>query len=356
MSFHIISSVTEKSQFKDCRRKWYLSNRHAHPHAKAGQLGVEPNRPDVFFWFGDIIHSCLESYYNARQDGLSIKEAAANGRETFERIYKKKIEELEAEYGGLFNDEARAEFESYHKLGNDMLANYYAREGGEPICGPEAEILLVEKRFFHKVSEEFTLSGRFDLVVKDKDGRVWVVDHKTASQKPWLQGIELDDQLTGYSFLLTKGGMPAAGAIYNVLLKQEVNIKLLESGHVSTDKSKTKATAFHYIAFMKKNKTPFIEHRYGEFINQLLQRGWDDFFLREASLRGTTEIENYEKRLQYEAADMVAAAKNPEAAYPNPGQFKCRGCPFALPCKAMEAGDDWEQVIADGFKPRAPRL
>lgn len=363
MSLPIIGSVTEKGQFKDCPRKWYLSNRYPHPDAKDGQLGIETGRPDTFFWFGEVIHSSLEAFYKGLQAGVPHKDAANVGRELFNTNFMKKVEELKEEYGNLFNNEAKHEFVEYSDLGKNMLTNYFIREFSEPLGGPGSKILIVEERFFFSVSPDFTLSGRFDLVIADKNGRIWIVDHKTAQQKPWPQGIELDDQLTGYSFLFAKGTVPAlpefvgstpAGAIYNVLLKEMVKIPFLEkSGRPSRDSRKVKATAQHYIAFLKTYNFPLAE--FETFINDLLKRGWDDFFVREGSLRSEVEIENFEKRLGLEAQLMVQAANNPEWAFPNPGQLKCRGCPFAIPCKGMNAGDDYETMIGENFKPRAPR-
>ncbi len=64
------------------------------------------------------------------------------------------------------------------------------------------EVLAVEKMAYAKIGEH-VLTGRFDLVFRDRQGKVWICDHKTtgrlqANQKKYYS---ISGQLVGYSYM-----------------------------------------------------------------------------------------------------------------------------------------------------------
>lgn len=340
-------SITERGSFRDCRRAFYLANIRR----------IEPVVPATHFWFGDLFHAALESYYQGIKDGNDYATAVKDAKETYENVAAELTARMEQEYGGLWEGEIVEEWNKDLKLGRDMVSNYLIREKLEPVMGVHGSVELVEKRVYHTVTtasgRRIRVSGRFDLITRNSDGFKWIVDHKTAKSKPWLQGVELDDQLTGYVWLdAVTSGEPAMGAIYNVALKQGLEIEVLKSGKLSKNKQQ-KATFFHYLTALQTMKLPLAE--YEDFLAELKKRGWSDFFVRVESLRTKAELESFEERLAYELDDVLDVVEDPKKAYPNPGQFKCRGCPYASICKAMENKEDYEYIIEAKFKPRAER-
>jgi hypothetical protein len=351
-------STTETSQFRDCRRKWWLSNCCLHPDSN-GQLGLESKYPEVFFFFGECVHAGLEAFYRSRKDGESSHAVCAQAASSaFFDSFETKLTELRKEYGSLWTDEAEGEFQELRQLGSHMISNYCMMEFSEPIGGKGAEPEIIEVRHFSdwficSNGMKARVSGRFDLTIKDKHGWVWVCDHKTAQQKPWIAGIDVDDQLTSYCYLYAVNYDSAPrGAIYNVLLKAKAEIEVLKNGQLSKNKMQ-KCTFGHYYAAIQNMGLDV--SKYSDFLEVLKLRGWSDFFLREGSTRSAAEIQNYEKRLANVLEDVSRCIENPSLAYPNPGQFKCRGCSFVTVCKAMECDDDWESIIASSFRPRSPR-
>jgi hypothetical protein len=351
-------STTETSQFRDCRRKWWLASQYKHPDSE-GTLGIENKYPELYFFLGEVVHSALEAFYRGVKMGVGFEENNASATTAFIHGYDAKLAELRKEYGALWGEDADKEFGELGMLGKQMVSNYCMMEFTEPIGGKGSTIEIIEERHF---SDWFTtasgirvrLSGRFDLTLRDRPGFAWIVDHKTAQQKPWTQGIEVDDQLTSYCYLFAANyDETPRGAIYNVLLKALIEIDVLKSGELSKNKTQ-KCTFGHYYAMLKGMGLSVA--KYTDFLEALKQRGWSDFFLREGSPRTGAEIQNYERRLANLAEDVGRVIENPLLAYPNPGQFKCRGCAFVGVCKAMECNEDWEQIVADKFKPRSPRL
>ena len=64
------------------------------------------------------------------------------------------------------------------------------------------KVLEVERLAWGQI-DEHTFTGRFDLVMEDVAGRVWVVDHKTTARllKRQIQYYGVSGQLIGYSYL-----------------------------------------------------------------------------------------------------------------------------------------------------------
>lgn len=349
-------SITEVGSFLDCRRKWYLSSQYIHNDAPDKKhRGIErAGMPESAFWFGTLIHSALETFYKCTKDGKSFDDSVAAANEKFEAEVVRI--EIEIQKTPLLNwADYEYEFLETISMGREMITNYFLREKTDPIA---KEILVVEERYRKKIrasnGDTVELTGRFDLVGKDRHGFVWLIDHKSASQKPWLDGVEIDAQLTGYCFLYyCAHGVIPRGAIYNVLLKQRLLHKTLADGiSLSQDKSQ-KTTFSHYLADLTARKLPLA--KYEKFLNDLKSRGWTDFFLREGSPRSETELVNYENRMLSIVDDVADAMRDPSKRYPNPGQFKCRGCQFVRLCKSYETGEDVDEMIRLEYRPREPR-
>lgn len=79
-------------------------------------------------------------------------------------------------------------------------------------------ILEVEYELRAKVSGKYLYTQRADLIVEDPDGKVWIVDHKTAYRivSKTLRQYTLDGQFIGYQmFGRAKYGERFAGVILN---------------------------------------------------------------------------------------------------------------------------------------------
>ena len=161
-----------------------------------------PERISIVLPFGSAIHSAIEMAY------MSLKN---HGRtETLEALCERFDTCLELD---LENSVVPVIFKKDlpdHKgaveMGNAMLKVFH--ESIPQIVKTVQEIVAVELPLSATLytdegqQTEFKLSGILDLVIRDKNGEIVVVDNKTAS-KPMAQSTADDaGQMTAYSYLL----------------------------------------------------------------------------------------------------------------------------------------------------------
>jgi len=65
------------------------------------------------------------------------------------------------------------------------------------------KVLEVEQLAYTKIFDQYLFTGRFDLVVEDRAGRVWVVDHKTTTRimARQVKYYGISGQLVGYAYM-----------------------------------------------------------------------------------------------------------------------------------------------------------
>lgn len=105
---------------------------------------------------------------------------------------------------------------------------------------PKAETLAVEltiQQVLPSVYPPMTLIGTIDAAIRAMDtGEVWIVDHKSCSERPSLRaaGLSYDGQTRCYrqlwdSYAATKGLPPAVGMIHNIMQKPTIRLKKNQS-------------------------------------------------------------------------------------------------------------------------------
>lgn len=162
--------------------------------------------------FGTVAHSALEAYFRAWQTlagqltddmTLGFRLAAANT---------------------VVHDADLAPFDKA-KL-RVMLTAYDARWGGEPW-----EVLAVEQEFRYQLGE-YTIVGKIDAIVRDtRDGRVYVLEHKTTGADASLgsaywERLTIDTQVSIYIDGAAILGYEIAGCVYDVLKRPAHEQKL----------------------------------------------------------------------------------------------------------------------------------
>ena len=148
--------------------------------------------------FGKAIHRAIEHYYKSLKDGIPVQLG------TLETILAESIHRS-AETGRiplLFKKET-PDINSAIAMGKRMLKAFY--EG--TVLG-DYEIVGVELALSAPLYDvegnplDMQLIGYIDLLLKDKQGNILVVDQKTAKQKKTQSAVDSDLQMTAYSYLL----------------------------------------------------------------------------------------------------------------------------------------------------------
>ena len=66
-----------------------------------------------------------------------------------------------------------------------------------------------------RASSRYRLKVKMDLLVKDRDQRLWLIDHKSGAELPNRLELDIDDQFGLYTAALRKLGWPVYGAIHS---------------------------------------------------------------------------------------------------------------------------------------------
>lgn len=276
-------------RFKRCRRSYDLGYRQ--------NLTLKYESPSVAT-VGTIVHKGLQAYY-LHQDPLAAI--------ALDRLATPQAA-IDPELGKMY-DLARIMVEGYIEWQAD---NGYDQSW---------EVLAVEQQLELPIGtiegDQVTLTGQLDLLVRDGNGDVYVIDDKTcATFDKYTFNIQMSEQLLFYDMLVRRTmNTEPAGAIYNMLKRV-----------------KRTGTA----------KPPF--------------------FRREVVRFNSTQRTNYETQVLGIVADMVRADQAVEAdpdahqsaMYPNPTGDCQWDCSFLAVCPMRDTGDHFADALEDMYQVRLP--
>lgn len=170
--------------------------------------------------FGKAIHAALERYY------LGVQQGVFEPLDVLEDLFAEQLSgELQASEVPIVWKKETPELDSAIAMGRSMLKVFH----GE-VDLSDAEVLAVELPLSATLysggarATEYQLVGVIDLLLRDGQGNLIVVDHKTAAQQRSQTAVDDDLQLTAYSYLLTAGGY--APALSNTHCRMDVLRKL----------------------------------------------------------------------------------------------------------------------------------
>jgi hypothetical protein len=372
-------SVTERGQFRSCRRRWKLQTLD----------NLEPREPTWAFAFGTGMHSVLEVLHAGAMTKARVGKAH-DALDTWAAETELKLNEDGTDSNANLNDV----FE-LRELGHTMIDNYVTfdktakiqlgdtlaiegkflkgakkpkpkwdltdgyPEDAMPMLHESGRILvpIVDPDTHECLPGRPMLSGKIDLLTmrKSPHAGLCVVDHKNYKQAPSDRGLDFDDQVTGYCYIVYRWlGLMPRSVIFNVLIKQAPKEpRLLANGDLSTAKDQLTTPDLYRAALkeaglMKGGKVHSEKH--AECMAGLLARGWDPFFRRYQPTRNEQELVSFERRLASEYADMAMVRDNPEMQYPNLSSYTCPGCSVKDICQAMEDGSDPEYIIETHYR------
>ena len=210
-------SVSQLKSFLLCPRAFEFRYR----------LGATPEHVPVPLAFGIAIHSALAAHYE------SIR--MTNSPPSNEEVLQAFRDAWAAAVDGPIplqaaNDDEEDEAVAHVDKGVAMLTAFRTH----PLTAVPVTVKAVEQRFsvplFHPQTGEVLderLSGVVDLVVEE-DGRLVVIDHKSAAKKFAADQLRYDFQLTGYQLAARELGMGEVGLRYQILTKTKKPALYLE--------------------------------------------------------------------------------------------------------------------------------
>lgn len=282
----MIVSVTERGEYRRCRRRWNLGSSNRQRLAK-----IVPN---TALGLGTLIHAALADWLvhpelNLRDVFLvRAKQQIDIVRNVFIKQAGRDI--TEQELGSLWDAV---------NLGSAMMENYQERwktplPAGFELVAPEQRIKIAIPGTQHQ------LQGRLDGIIRSLETKkLFVLEHKTYSQRPEERTLRWNDQFIAYQWMLTQ----------------------LDLGEVE---------GIAYDGLWKRAAPPKkVENRPG---------GLEDLFSRIKLRRSVAELQEFERCLRAEVIEMASGP----AIYPNrTWDGSCNwGCEYNILCFAMSSGDD----------------
>ena len=158
-----------------------------------------PERLSVALPFGSAIHTGIEWYYRSLKDKGSLKPL-----KDLEELFCDSLS-LEIDHSDIpiiYKKEA-PDKDSVIKMGKGLLKVFYESVDltGKKII--DVELPLSAKLYTPEgEATELNLIGVLDLVLRDQNGELIVIDNKTAAKPKSQSMVDEDMQFTAYSYLL----------------------------------------------------------------------------------------------------------------------------------------------------------
>jgi hypothetical protein len=222
----ITVSWSELDAFRQCPKKHDLAylQRWTKPVESTSALGK-----------GVLWHRILETHYKTIR---SCQFVNSEGRTVWGCSYDDLVQTCVDSVGALI-----AHFQTKESVPQDiiqLLEWMYA--GYVEWCGidDEWDIIEVEQTLIVPISSRFNLKVKIDLMVRDSNGRVWVIDHKSCGNLPTEKDFDWLDQFGLYVAAMQSQGIKVMGSIHSAArttMNKGDLIKPGDDGYKSTMKS-----------------------------------------------------------------------------------------------------------------------
>ena len=143
--------------------------------------------------FGGCLHKSLEHYYNGRMENRNI---------SFEELYSIFEGSWIKEQNGkaVFYSNGETDKKLFETAGG-LLKVFLTKTNPNKILAVEKDFEVELKHIETEEKIPVPLRGKIDLIEKESDGTVIIVDHKTAAKKYTKDKISQDMQMTCYSYV-----------------------------------------------------------------------------------------------------------------------------------------------------------
>jgi hypothetical protein len=333
---HAEIHTSDRVSFLRCRRRWGFSS------PLRQNLSLDgPANP--YLWLGTGFHFALEDFHGYNRFGRADRALRA-----FADAWRPSDPR---------NDRRPDDWQELIDLGCEML-QYYCKHwlprrrefetfwyNGEPQC--EVEFIIPIP------GTDSNYVGKFDRVVIDGYGRLWVQDYKTAAQFD-TNKLEMDPQVSTYVWA-AKHKYPeyvTEGMLYTQFLKSPPKEpRKLANGDLSLD-MRQRTTYSLYRKAVKDLYDGKIPKKYRAILEELKSHETpegDKFIIQNLVRRNEASTLSEVWKIQAQTADML----NPELPlYPNPTRDCMWDCSFRSVCLAMDDGSDWQFILNSEFAVR----
>lgn len=340
-------SHSRVESYLSCRRKdWY-----GYQYPTEEGRGIRRQETSDSLALGTAFHRIAAVYYQAIMDGAERNVAVFKAQGEHEKIIEEGFEDRGGNYATL--DEVMQRW-----IENERFSEDY-------------EILGVEMEF-NLGLEEGEFPFVVDLLIRDRRGLIYAVDHKTGYYLYTPEQVELMPQLPKYVGALRALGYNVAGGIYQVVRTQKISgEKMLKAELVETlakhfteeltsgaddapqqvptedELKKMKVEALQYLCDQEG-----IEHTKpvpAEKVYQVLDVPMS------ATRVNETLREQFEVSAELRARDLLDPEVANRTAYRTANQTVCKSCSFRLLCSVELAGGNARLTYEHEYEPKPKR-
>ena len=327
--------VSKVISFRNCPRRFYWADEDV-----GWGYGLYEFSPPMVL--GTLVHRALEAYYTRGEELTTALQQAAD-QELLRRVGVLSSTQLEE-----FNDiVARAE---------GILRGYlvWVAENG---VDDSWEFLQLESEFAVPVEDGLVLSGRWDGVVRSRDGGLYIMEHKTTSDVArTVRGLVCDLQPYVYAWAAERilGERPQ-GVLYNLLnTNNPYNIPILRNGLPSRGVRSRMQTSYETYRDFLISRAKAV----GMDVSSVLESYRDELeYLRENPTRfyyrtilrmGDVIVNNTVRQVLETGREMLRVldrAESGEMPIPYRDRFKCTSCLFMNACVLVDCGANPKEVL-----------
>lgn len=354
MSWTFILRPRELRKFHRCRREWDLGSQVRQRYAQ--------KLPSMEWAFDKAIRDALAVYYFPAMDDWNraiVRPLTVKG---FDRSMKES--RASHEKVASFTTEEEEAFDAHLTLGHAMLTNYFvwaaALDDFDSLFA-DHDVWAPIPDPAHPTHDLGTLDGRpmrymgrMDQLIADPDDELWVVDHRVV-RGDWTDTDELiEDEVLRSLCWHTQIAYPQmliAGTITNELrvdgqldappvseFVERDQRTMVGSRHLNTRRSPLT---------LGPATTPGARSAATTADDVALQQ--DNGLFRRTTIRRNQET--LRRTGAQVAADAMLLREPTLVVEPNFAEH-CAQCEFKAPCDAMEAGGDWQAILAAHFYQR----
>ena len=306
---------------------------------------LEPIEQNINLFQGIVAHDLMKEFFLGMQDhGDPVL--------SWDRVLDSLEETLDGYSKVMFADElAEAD-----KLAAQIL-NTVDRYVGR--YAEEWEVLHVEEEFLVMINNR-VVTFTPDLVVRDRAGYVWVVDHKTTSGS-YEDGIPFGDMQAMLYFSGVQSLYPEVkGFLFNRLRKKApTEPRLTKTKPLRVYDLNRIDTTYEILRdFLKENAPKLLDDpRHQRRLAELRDAG-DRFFWTETVYVPDVAVEQIIDDVDF-VIDQIERSKEtgrfPRHLYESRGYKDCRSCDFSRLCQAELLGWDTEELRLEAYQERGAK-
>jgi len=318
-----------------CKRKWFFSS------PTRMNLAPKDGSTRSYLWAGEGFHFVMEDYHGYR-------------------FFDEPFKVFEA-YMDCFKD-LDSECLAFADICEGMLKHYtqrwlprrreYETLWINRVPQVEIEFGVYIKELSEWLGVPVYYQGKFDRMVTDCDGKLWVMEYKTAAQFD-VQKLETDPQINAYMWaaqLVYR--RPVEGILY-IQFKKAVpeEPRILVNGEISCNSKQRTTYGMYMRALTDKygnpNKFPERNRAFLDFLSGSDTPEGDPFIRCDPVRRNKFAIAQEHSKIILEGRDMLNPQLTIDKCYPNPTRDCYWDCAYRDVCLAMDDGSDYKWILGN---------